>query len=55
VRGPNGAWSTTIPLGPGRYHYMFVIDGERWMADPLAHETSLDGFGGQDSVLDVEV
>jgi hypothetical protein len=55
VRGANGAWSTTIPLRPGRYHYMFVVDGDRWVADPLANETSLDGFGGQDSVLDVEV
>lgn len=49
----NGAWAVTIPLEPGRYEYMFVIDGEDWIADPLAIEQSDDGFGSRNAVIDV--
>jgi AMP-activated protein kinase-like protein len=49
----NGAWAVTIPLTPGRYEYMFVVDGQQWIADPFAAEQSNDGFGSQNAVLDV--
>lgn len=48
-----GVWTATLHVKPGRYHYMFVIDGEKWVPDPLAGEYSLDGFGSKNSVLDV--
>lgn len=51
----NGVWATSLTLTPGRYNYMFLIDGTKWVADPLAGETSADGFGAKNSVLDVEV
>jgi anti-sigma factor RsiW len=54
-RAPGGVWKITLPVKPGRYHYMYVVDGREWVADPLATETSLDGFGGQNSVLDVMI
>ena len=53
-KAPGGVFHVTLPLKPGRYHYMYVVDGKDWKADPLAEETSLDGFGSQNSVLDVE-
>jgi hypothetical protein len=49
----NGAWTVTIPLEPGRYEYQFVVDGERWIADPFAVEQNDDGFGSSNAVLDV--
>jgi anti-sigma factor RsiW len=49
----SGAWTVTIPLEPGRYEYMFVVDGEQWIADPFAVEQSDDGFGSRNAVLDV--
>jgi AMP-activated protein kinase-like protein len=49
----NGAWAVTIPLKPGRYEYMFVVDGQQWIADPFAAEQSDDGFGSRNAVLDV--
>lgn len=52
-RTDGGMWTATIPLTPGRYQYMFVIDGKQWMADPLAAEDAVDGFGSQNAVLDV--
>ncbi len=48
-----GAWAVTIPLQPGRYEYMFVVNGQQWVGDPLAIEQSDDGFGSQNAVLDV--
>ncbi len=49
----SGAWTVTIPLEPGRYKYMFVVDGQEWVADPFAVEHSDDGFGSRNAVLDV--
>jgi hypothetical protein len=49
----DGAWSVTIPLKPGRYAYMFVVDGREWVADPFAPEQRDDGFGSRNAVVDV--
>lgn len=54
-RSDGGVWTATIPLKPGRYQYMFVIDGTRWIADPLATEDAGDGFGSHNAVLDVSI
>ena len=52
-RSDGGVWTTTIQLKPGRYQYMFVVDGKQWIADPLAKEDAGDGFGSNNAVLDV--
>lgn len=52
-RSDGGVWTATIRLKPGRYQYMFVIDGKQWLADPLAPEDTGDGFGSKNAVLDV--
>ncbi len=54
-RADGGMWTVTLPLKPGRYEYMFVIDGKQWVPDPLATEEAIDGFGAQNAVLDVEI
>ncbi|MDH5641763.1 MAG: isoamylase early set domain-containing protein [Nitrospira sp.] len=54
-RSDGGVWTVTLPLKPGRYEYMFVIDGTEWIADPLAPEDTGDGFGSKNAVLDVEI
>ena len=54
-RSDGGMWTATIPLSPGRYQYMFVIDGKEWIADPLADEETTDGFGAHNAVLDVAI
>ncbi len=54
LRNDGGMWTTTIRLKPGRYQYMFVIDGKEWQTDPLASEVSQDGFGQQNAVLEVD-
>lgn len=44
-------WSTEIEMPPGRYQYLFLVDGQKWRQDPtvLLHESN--GFGGENSVL----
>ena len=48
--GEDGLWSVSLPLAAGRHEYAFVVDGVRWMADPLAPRHR-DEFGTESSVL----
>ncbi len=47
-----GRWLKELVLPPGRYEYLFVADGQ-WLADPLAHDTVTNPFGGVNSVVTV--
>jgi 1,4-alpha-glucan branching enzyme len=46
----NGRWKGDLKLGPGRYEYLFVVDGQ-WRPDPNARETVQNPFGGRNSVV----
>src|SRR5262245_3331472 len=48
-----GHFSVTLPLKPGRYAYMFVIDGATWMTDPRAEVYRDDGFGNKNAIVDI--
>ena len=48
----NGRWAVRVPIKPGRYEYLFVVDGQ-WLPDPNAKESVQNPFGGQNSVLGV--
>jgi len=52
LSGPDRSdrWTISLSLPPGRYEYLFVINGTEWTPDPLAPSVD-DGFGGQNSVL----
>ena len=43
-----GIWTITVPLSAGVHDYVFVVDGQRWIADPYAPHVD-DGFGGVNS------
>ena len=47
----DGLWVAEVPLSPGIYHYVFVIDGRDWRPDPNAAWNVDDGLGRQNSVL----
>lgn len=55
TRGADGVWRIRLELPPGRYQYVFVIDDDRWMADPQASTVVDSGFSGTNSVLDVSL
>jgi 1,4-alpha-glucan branching enzyme len=45
-----GVWKATIVLAPGRYEYLFVVDGQ-WVSDPNCVERAKNAFGGDNCVL----
>lgn len=49
----DGIWHAAAVLPAGQHEYMFVVDGERWVTDPLAGRFVDDGFGAgrENSVL----
>jgi 1,4-alpha-glucan branching enzyme len=47
-----GVWMGELKLKPGRYEYLFVVDG-KWMPDPAAPESVPNPFGGLNSVVSV--
>ncbi|MEF8816253.1 MAG: isoamylase early set domain-containing protein [Salinibacter sp.] len=44
-------WTGLVPVSRGEHEYQFVIDGERWVTDPLAPVQQEDGFGAKNAVL----
>jgi len=50
--GAPGVWAVSVALTPGRHEYAFIINGSRWVADPLAVKSS-DDFGTESSVIRV--
>jgi 1,4-alpha-glucan branching enzyme len=51
-KGERGDWHATVKLGPGQYHYKFVVDGQ-WQDDPRATASCPNPFGTCDSVLEI--
>jgi len=51
-RGTNGQWERLVPLRPGRYQYMFIVDGE-WIHDTTALENTPNDHGSLNSILEV--
>jgi len=50
----DGTFWTKVGLIPGTYEYKFVLNGERWIADPGADEAISDGYWGHNSILHVK-
>ena len=52
LSGAPGVWAVSVPLSAGRHEYAFIVNGTRWVADPLALKSS-DEFGTESSVIRV--
>jgi hypothetical protein len=51
----NGMWTIEIPLKPGMYSYMFIVDGAHWVTDPHADSYRDDGFGYKNAVMRISL
>lgn len=51
-KSSSGVWTVVVPLDAGVHDYAFVVDGRRWIPDPVAPAVA-DGFGGMNSRLAV--
>jgi len=49
----DGIWTITLELSSGRYEYVFVVDQQRWVADPRAVRFRPDGFGGKNAIIEL--
>lgn len=45
-------FDVTLKLDPGSYQYKFIVDGN-WLPDPANDNTTDDGYGGVNSVIEV--
>jgi serine protease AprX len=53
-RGDDGIWRAELPPPPpGRHRYKIVVDGERWIPDPVNSLREPDPGGGWFSLLEV--
>jgi len=50
IRKGSDKWVGDIAVNPGRYEYLFVVDGQ-WVPDPNARESVQNPYGGTNSVL----
>lgn len=48
----NSAFQKTLTLAPGRYEYLFVVDGQ-WQADPSGAPSVPNPFGGINNLVEV--
>lgn len=49
----DGTWTGLIAVQPGVHKYMFVVNGEEWVTDPVAASYVDDGFGMKNALLAV--
>lgn len=47
-----GVWTTVLSVTPGVHDYVFIVDGQELVPDPVAPQVD-DGFGGVNSRLTV--
>ena len=53
-RNMDGTWKIKLEVEPGReYRYQFLVNGSIRLSDPAARLTVDDGFGGENSILDI--
>ena len=49
----DGKWQLTLPLGPGKYRYRLVVDGQ-WQQDPYNEQLEVNPFGEFNSIVEVK-
>jgi 1,4-alpha-glucan branching enzyme len=52
-KGPDGVWSVSVPLKPGRHEYRFYADGT-WQDDPAAQQRTANAMGSENCVKTVK-
>jgi 1,4-alpha-glucan branching enzyme len=51
-KGPDGVWTATVDLAPGKHTYRFIVDGE-WADDPNCTLRVPNPYGSEDMIRQV--
>lgn len=51
-KGKEGTWQTSLSLEPGRYEFLYVVDGQ-WQCDQNGSECVPNPFGSWNCVVNV--
>lgn len=51
MQASGGVWELAVPLGPGRYEYVFLVDGQMWEVDPANPQRDQDLEGRPVSIV----
>ncbi len=49
----NGNWRARMVLPEGRYEYLFLVDGKKWVTDVSAPAHRPDGFGNMNAIINL--
>jgi 1,4-alpha-glucan branching enzyme len=52
-KNADGQWTLFCNLPTGVYAYKFVVDGDRWIPDPMNPDRVPDGFESENSIVRV--
>lgn len=53
--GDTGYWELRLDLHSGEHRFSYILDGSQQVADPTLPGKEKDDFGGENSILSVEV
>ncbi len=53
--GTSGYWTLTLKVPAGEHRYSYLVEEGRQMADPTVAIREQDDFGGENSVIEVQV
>ena len=53
--GTTGYWEITLDLGQGEHRYSYILESDEQIPDPTVMTREKDDFGGQNSVLDINL
>jgi len=53
--GASGYWTLTLPVSRGEHRYSYLVEDGRQIADPTVAAREQDDFGGENSVIEVQV
>jgi hypothetical protein len=51
--GNSGYWETVLDLPKGEYRFSYILEGHQRLPDPTILIREKDGFGGENSILEV--
>lgn len=53
--GASGYWEITLEVPPGEHRFSYILEGDKRLADPTILSRERDDFGGENSIIEVNL